>query len=461
LNSAKFSLVHFDTMTDNSSSSAPKKLTNDASDADATKSREDFVGRNPLTYRKWEDLPYESDEDDCHPNIEIGTWRRLKEKMRREKGIKKKVPEMHDKWNVTTTNKNYHIDPVKPPKSSEEQKKNSDEKESSQSTNSDAPPTTSENPPSSSQQEVSATATAVDAQPAVATAVKPAAQPETSTAAAQPSSAAPAPSTDKPAVDNEPYKARSNPQTFLDEHLDTVRKFATTKNDGKAQRFIKKHPEIVHEAAEGFLITHAVDRAVEGAEKPELARLSRRCLTVHNLVQSCSTQNVSPEFGVTRFYEKIESDKKLSEQYKIELNKQCEELMERIEIRRVERLAELQDVDKEDEEDEKAPLGPGGLDPTEVLNSLPEAMQDSFVNSDVEGLKKVLAEMEPAQAEYHMQRCIDAGLWVQPTDENGLNGNDDDDDDVSKGNAVETEKEKEKPKEVPTQKTQPKIDELD
>merc|ERR1712130_1091436 len=77
--------------------------------------RENFVGSKPLDYSKFEDLDFESDEDDCHPNIEIGTWRRLKERMRKEKGIKKKEPHLVDKWNVTTTNKNYHIDPSKPP----------------------------------------------------------------------------------------------------------------------------------------------------------------------------------------------------------------------------------------------------------------------------------------------------------------------------------------------------------
>ena len=88
---------------------------------ESTKQRENYVGKKPLDYSKWDDLDFESDEDDCHPNIEIGTWRRLKERMRAEKGIKKKEPYLVDKWNVTTTNKKYHIDPKKPPKTTEEQ----------------------------------------------------------------------------------------------------------------------------------------------------------------------------------------------------------------------------------------------------------------------------------------------------------------------------------------------------
>merc|ERR1712154_663378 len=113
-------------------------------------------------------------------------------------------------------------------------------------------------------------------------------------------------------------------------------------------------------------------------------------------------------------------DPKLIESYKAELNKQVKELMERIEVRRIERLQELQDIPDEYEEDEKAPLGPGGLDPTEVLNSLPKDMQNAFIEQDVGALKEVLMKMDEATAEYHMKRCIDSGLWTQPSEEDGV-----------------------------------------
>lgn len=110
---------------------APKKA--ESGNDDDVQQRQNYVGKKPLDYSRFEDLDFESDEDDCHPNIEIGTWRRLKERMRKEKGIKKKEPYLVDKWNVTTTNKEYHIDPKKPPKTSEEQKKEKEEQNEAQS----------------------------------------------------------------------------------------------------------------------------------------------------------------------------------------------------------------------------------------------------------------------------------------------------------------------------------------
>ena len=56
-------------------------------------------------------------------------------------------------------------------------------------------------------------------------------------------------------------------------------------------------------------------------------------------------------------------------------------------------------------------LGPGGLDPLEVIPTLPEAMQEAFESRDIEKLKEVLSNMDRKDAEYHMKRCVDSGLW--------------------------------------------------
>jgi len=56
-------------------------------------------------------------------------------------------------------------------------------------------------------------------------------------------------------------------------------------------------------------------------------------------------------------------------------------------------------------------LGPGGLDPVEVFESLPIEMQQAFESREVEQLKHALLHMDPKDAEYHMKRCIDCGLW--------------------------------------------------
>jgi cell division cycle protein 37 len=66
----------------------------------------------------------------------------------------------------------------------------------------------------------------------------------------------------------------------------------------------------------------------------------------------------------------------------------------------------LHDIPKEQR------LGPGGLDPLEVIETLPPAIVEAFESRDVEQLKQALTQLSPEEAEYHMQRCIDSGLWV-------------------------------------------------
>jgi len=176
----------------------------------------------------------------------------------------------------------------------------------------------------------------------------------------------------------------------------------------KRTNFLLQRPFLVHEAGEGYLITYAVDRAVEGADTREIERISERCLQIHNLVQTCHTGNVKPEIGVEMFYKKL-SIPHLMNEYRKELDIQKRELMQRIETRRIERLQEME----EQMEAERAPIGPGGLDPTEVLNTLPKSMQDAFMTQNIEKLKKVIAEMNPEEAAYHMKRCVDSGLWEE------------------------------------------------
>jgi cell division cycle protein 37 len=85
-------------------------------------------------------------------------------------------------------------------------------------------------------------------------------------------------------------------------------------------------------------------------------------------------------------------------------------------------------------------LGPGGLDPVEVFESLPEAMKEAFESQEVQKLQvscvrifvlycnpllhqafafrfifleqDALSSLPPEEAKYHMKRCEESGLWV-------------------------------------------------
>uniref|UniRef100_A0A915LUV7 Hsp90 chaperone protein kinase-targeting subunit n=1 Tax=Meloidogyne javanica TaxID=6303 RepID=A0A915LUV7_MELJA len=55
---------------------------------------------------------------------------------------------------------------------------------------------------------------------------------------------------------------------------------------------------------------------------------------------------------------------------------------------------------------------PGGLDPIEVLESLPEALREAFESQSMDKMFKVAETMDREVFNYHLQRCIDSGLWI-------------------------------------------------
>ncbi len=59
-----------------------------------------------------------------------------------------------------------------------------------------------------------------------------------------------------------------------------------------------------------------------------------------------------------------------------------------------------------------APLGPGGLDPSDVFATLPESLQHAFESRDMAQLQSALRGLDYKTAKYHMKRCADSGLWV-------------------------------------------------
>uniref|UniRef100_A0A183K8S6 CDC37_C domain-containing protein n=1 Tax=Schistosoma curassoni TaxID=6186 RepID=A0A183K8S6_9TREM len=131
-------------------------------------------------------------------------------------------------------------------------------------------------------------------------------------------------------------------------------------------------------------------------------------------------------------------------EYQKAFNDELSAFRERIRARAKVRLEEAM-MQIEEEEKQKR-LGPGGLDPVEVFESLPTNLQECFEKKDVELLKTVLCSMDPQQAEYHMKRCVDSGLWVdnardqqEEDGESSSNVNTDGNDDIAA--TIQTNKE--------------------
>lgn len=289
-----------------------------------------------LNYKRFEHIEDSSESDgDGHPNIEMESWKRMKKRMREEKGLPPRGVELHDAYATTKVNRT----------------KKTEEEEL----------------------------------------------------------------TEKQV---EEYFANNK------KNLD---KYSMMMDDQKANEFLTKHPEILSTSGEGYLITRAVDNSCEGEPVSlTVPLIAKRCLTVHNILASAKDSNMKPKVAL-EFFLKKQADKRVKEIYDKEFNKQYEELLGLIKKRTKERKAEeeaanaakkeLKELTAEEAEQQKAPLGPGGLDPTEVLNELPKAMQDAFMSKDTEALQKAIADMPKDEAAKWMEKCVKSGLWVPGPDE--------------------------------------------
>jgi len=73
---------------------------------------------------------------------------------------------------------------------------------------------------------------------------------------------------------------------------------------------------------------------------------------------------------------------------------------------------DVEETEEEEEQYEPAGLGPGGLDPNEVLPTLPEEIQEAFIEQNTDKLRAGFEKLSDEEAQYHLKRCVDSGLWV-------------------------------------------------
>ncbi|XP_031635177.1 hsp90 co-chaperone Cdc37-like [Contarinia nasturtii] len=114
-----------------------------------------------------------------------------------------------------------------------------------------------------------------------------------------------------------------------------------------------------------------------------------------------------PRACVGLFFDRIQE---AGFEYKKDFDLEVESFRDHIEKHVFEKIKD--DLAEQEEEERKARLGPGGLDPKEVFESLPKCLQDCFEIRDIELLRSTFDKMPVYEARYHLGRCVASGLWV-------------------------------------------------
>ncbi|XP_068143029.1 hsp90 co-chaperone Cdc37 [Drosophila tropicalis] len=193
---------------------------------------------------------------------------------------------------------------------------------------------------------------------------------------------------------------------FISENEALCKKYGMFRKYDDSKEFLQKHSQLVCDDAVNYLVIWSINLEME--EKHELmAHVAHQCICMQYILELAKQLNVDPRACVTSFFSKIQN---CLPEYRQQFETEIRDFKERIKNRAREKVQEAMAEAEEEERQER--MGPGGLDPADVFESLPDELKACFESRDVELLQKTIAAMPVDVAKYHMKRCVDSGLWV-------------------------------------------------
>ncbi|XP_022518966.2 hsp90 co-chaperone Cdc37 [Astyanax mexicanus] len=220
----------------------------------------------------------------------------------------------------------------------------------------------------------------------------------------------------KPEVKEETEEEKEEKhKTFVEKYEKQIKHFGMLRRWDDSQKYLSDNPHLVCEETANYLVIMCIDLEVE--EKHALMeQVAHQTIVMQFILELAKSLKVDPRGCFRQFFAKI---KTADQQYQDAFNDELESFKERVRGRAKIRIEKA--MKEYEEEERQKRLGPGGLDPVEVYDSLPVEMQKCFDEKDIQLLQDVISKMDPTEAKIHMKRCIDSGLWVpnSRTDDDG------------------------------------------
>lgn len=208
---------------------------------------------------------------------------------------------------------------------------------------------------------------------------------------------------------------------FTEKYADVVEEFMALQSMDRSRDFLIQHGNILlQENASNYLLLASLEDEMNGFHE-KMKLVARQSQIISNIAELAKSLKLHPGNVIHPFFARMQK----ADLY-AGFMEGVNDFVKRIEVRAVQKKKEMDEerarevrergaeaegtVDMSEIPREQR-LGPGGLDPLEVFDSLPESMQTAFESREREQLEKALREMKPEDMEYHMSRCIAAGLW--------------------------------------------------
>lgn len=219
-------------------------------------------------------------------------------------------------------------------------------------------------------------------------------------------------------------------QVFKEEHKALLDRFRDASWEESREMLTSQGHILMDENSNNYFMLTTLEEQMKGNTEM-VNKLGRQGQIISQIYQLAEPMKRPPRDLVPRFFEKFERDESraafqegvdhfLKQIAKRAVDKKKEQEEEAAaaaataaqqqapaeeELQPVSLVEAMHSMSKEER------MGPGGLDPVDVFETLPEELQECFRSGDVEMLKQVAASMDPQEFQDHFQRCIDCGLW--------------------------------------------------
>jgi len=191
--------------------------------------------------------------------------------------------------------------------------------------------------------------------------------------------------------------------------------------------FFKNNVHLLTEHSVGYLLLKCLyaEMAGDRAAMRLGARVGYALKSINDFAEAGRKQMKD---AARPFFNRLEDEPRVRKEYDAALEDYCEKLIERAVVKKREEAEEAAARQAAGEDDgpkslEEIPreerLGPGGLDPVEVFESLPKEMQAAFESGSVDALRAFVNQLPMEDAKYHMRRMVDSGLWVATPGQEG------------------------------------------
>lgn len=215
---------------------------------------------------------------------------------------------------------------------------------------------------------------------------------------------------------------------FTEQYADVMEHFMTLSSFQQSQQYLLLNGNVLlQENSSNYLLLASLEDEMNG-QRDKMRLTARQSQIITNIVELARSLRRHPGNVIAPFFGRIGE-----RQYLEGFMEGVEVFIHRIIQRSVVKKKEIDEqrlLEQQEEEAASTPrrevdlstvpreerLGPGGLDPMEVFDSLPESMQEAFESRDTDKLKEALMAMDVKDAELYMKKCVDSGLWNESND---------------------------------------------